>query len=67
MLVNLARNFFGPDGSLYKAEKNPHSFPDDWELPKDAKKLTKKEAAGLGDDEEEQETDPKLVGSSGKK
>lgn len=51
MRVNLARNFFGPDGTLYRVGDNPHNFDDDWELPEGAEKLTKKEAAALEKEE----------------
>jgi hypothetical protein len=30
VLVNLRKDWFGPDGSLYQARDNPHEFPADW-------------------------------------
>jgi hypothetical protein len=41
MLVNLEKNWFGPDASLHQVSGNPHDFPDDWEdqLPKGAKEV----------------------------
>lgn len=39
MLVNLKRDFFGPDAVQYKVLDNPHNFDDDWILPKDAKEV----------------------------
>jgi len=29
--VNLERDWFAPDGSLYQRRDNPHQFPADWE------------------------------------
>lgn len=31
LLVNLKRDWFAPDGSLYQVRDNPHEFPADWE------------------------------------
>lgn len=49
MKVKLERNWFGPDGTLYRKVDNPHQFPQAWEdkLPKGATVLaseTKEEA-----------------------
>lgn len=30
VLVNLKKDWFGPDGSLYQSRDNPHEFPDSW-------------------------------------
>lgn len=38
-LVNLKRDWFAPDGSLYQVRDNPHEFPGDWELPKSAEPI----------------------------
>lgn len=41
--VNLKRDWFGPDGSLYEVRGNPHEFPTEWadepadDAPKGAK------------------------------
>lgn len=37
VLVNLANNWFSPDGSLYEARDNPHEFPAEWAEPADPK------------------------------
>ena len=34
--VNLKKDWFAPDGTLYLARDNPHNFPSDWTLPKSA-------------------------------
>lgn len=65
MQVKLARNFFGPDGTLYQVRNNPHDFPDDWDLPKGAEKLSKKDAKEAADNVEGTAADPRLVGSTG--
>lgn len=31
LVVNLERDWFAPDGSLYEVRHNPHEFPADWE------------------------------------
>lgn len=31
MIVNLRRDFYGPNNVLYLARDNPHDFPTDWE------------------------------------
>lgn len=38
VIVNLRRDWYAPDGSLYEARHNPHEFPADWadKPPKDA-------------------------------
>lgn len=33
VLVNLRKDWFGPDGSLYEARDNPHEFPAAWAEP----------------------------------
>jgi hypothetical protein len=33
VLVNLKRDWFGPDGSLYEARDNPHEFPEEFAEP----------------------------------
>jgi hypothetical protein len=33
VLVNLKKDWFGPDGSLYQARDNPHEFPADYAEP----------------------------------
>lgn len=38
-LVNLKRNWFAPNGSLYEVRDNPHEFPGDWDLPPTAEEL----------------------------
>lgn len=43
MVVNLKRDFFGPDGTLYRSVDNPHTFPKDWKVPKDAEELPEPE------------------------
>ena len=30
ILVNLRKDWFGPDGSLYQARDNPHQFPEEY-------------------------------------
>lgn len=35
--VNLTKEFFGPDNTLYSPRDNPHTFPDSWKLPKGTK------------------------------
>lgn len=44
MLVNLQREFRGPDGIVLKPENNPVEFPDDLPLPSGAEKVSAKEA-----------------------
>lgn len=39
MLVNLAKDWFGPDASLHMVVNNPHDFPDEWEIPGSAEKV----------------------------
>lgn len=53
MLVNLAKDWFGPDASLHMVVNNPHDFPDDWEIPGSAKKVEEKSSIDdlLDDDE----------------
>lgn len=43
MMVNLKRDFFGPNGSLYTVANNPHTFPEEWKLPSDAKLVKEEE------------------------
>jgi hypothetical protein len=33
VLVNLKKDWFSPDGSLYQTRDNPHEFPADWAEP----------------------------------
>lgn len=33
VLVNLAKDWFSPDGTLYQRVDNPHEFPADWAEP----------------------------------
>lgn len=47
LLVNLQRDWYAPDGSLYLVRDNPHEFPADWEdqiprirVPKDQAERT---------------------------
>ena len=44
MLVNLARNWFGPAGSLLDRNHNPHEVPDEWkdQLPAGAEIVDEK-------------------------
>ena len=41
MKVRFKNNWFGPDGTLYRASRSPHSLPNDWKekLPKSAEVL----------------------------
>lgn len=43
VLVNLRKDWFGPDGSLYQARDNPHEFPASYAEPAEAKKEPVKE------------------------
>lgn len=45
VLVNLKKDWFSPDGSLYQKRDNPHEFPDEWKdkLPSTAEVLGAKE------------------------
>lgn len=38
-MVNLKRDWFAPDGTLYLVRDNPHEFPSDWDLPPTAKEV----------------------------
>lgn len=40
VLVNLRKDWFGPNGSLYQARDNPHEFPADWAEEAEAKPTT---------------------------
>jgi hypothetical protein len=42
VLVNLAKDWFGPNGVLYECEDNPHEFPADWAEKADPKKIEAK-------------------------
>lgn len=44
VLVNLRKDWFGPDGSLYQARDNPHEFPADYAEPGELSDEDKKEA-----------------------
>jgi hypothetical protein len=43
VLVNLKRDWFGPDGSLYQARDNPHEFPAEYAEPVKEEKTPVKE------------------------
>lgn len=67
MLVKLKRNWFGPDGSLYRTRDNPHSIPSDWkdQLPKGSDILTKSEEKKVEKEEVKKTPEQqKLTGSS---
>src|SRR6187397_2969044 len=42
VLVNLAKDWFGPNGVLYECEDNPHEFPAEWAEEADPKKIEAK-------------------------
>lgn len=37
VLVNLRRDWYSPDGSLYERRDNPHEFPEAWAEPAEGK------------------------------
>ena len=43
-MVNLKRDWFAPDGSLYQVRDNPHEFPGHWDLPPTAEGLVEAKA-----------------------
>jgi hypothetical protein len=45
ILVNLRKDWFGPDGSLYQARDNPHEFPAKYAEAPDKKDLKEGEKA----------------------
>jgi hypothetical protein len=47
VLVNLKKDWFGPDGSLYQARDNPHEFPAAYADPPEKSKEDKKEPAPI--------------------
>lgn len=38
-VVNLKRDWFAPNGSLYQVRDNPHTFPGNWDLPPTAEEF----------------------------
>jgi hypothetical protein len=47
--VNLARDWFAPDGSLYQVADNPHEFPAEWADPPEKEPKVKKEEEEEGE------------------
>lgn len=43
VLVNLRKDWFAPDGSLYQARDNPHEFPAEWAEPGELSEEDKRE------------------------
>ena len=43
-MVNLKRDWFASDGSLYQVRDNSHEFPGHWDLPPTAEGLVEAEA-----------------------
>jgi len=46
--VDLKKDWFAPDGSLYQARDNPHEFPESWkdQFPTTVKVLDKPRESG---------------------
>lgn len=50
MLVNLRRNWYAPNNTLYEKSANPHDFPESWkdQLPKGAEVLEGGKVVAVG-------------------
>lgn len=66
MKVNLRNDWVGWNGVLYRVKDNPHTFPDDWKLPKSAKAVEETVSYAELQKRQTKEHDPLAIDNSQK-